>query len=448
MFLLTETKIISEYSAILPEGGYSGTAAISSLIFLLSGQDFAETEVKDSKEIKKAKKTAVKSYINKELFRLSERNQELIAQLKDNPDVNINQEIEKTMENISKQEQQINESIEENRNILAELYNKNESLSECNILLDRYNELNSQYSADLKRLSFIVDGEINLNTSFSSQCPFCDGKVVINKKDNYIDAAKSDYKKIKLQARDLEKASTELYNEKVSLEKEVDSLMSKKKATDELVETELKPQLSALKEKLSEYKATVERQREIDILKALSQQKIADMIENESPDESELKFKVKEHLDYDFVKNLNDGMMTFLEDCKYDNLFSAVFDKADMDIVINGKKKSSNGKGYNAFLNSALAIVLSRYMKSKAKYSTNLLVLDSPILSLKEKETKKPSESMRNALFENIVKDQNGIQTIIVENEIPNIDYKNSNIIQFTKEKDNGRYGFLLDVIE
>ena len=84
----------------------------------MSGQDFAETEVKDSKEIKKAKKTAVKSYINKELFRLSERNQELIAQLKDNPDVNINQEIEKTMENISKQEQQINESIEENRNIL------------------------------------------------------------------------------------------------------------------------------------------------------------------------------------------------------------------------------------------------------------------------------------------------------------------------------------------
>ena len=80
-----------------------------------------------------------------------------------------------------------------------------------------------------------------------------------------------------------------------------------------------------------------------------------------------------------------------------------------MDIVINGKKKSSNGKGYNAYFNSVVAIVLSRYMESKSKYSPDFLVLDSPILSRKEKETKKPSETMRNTLFENIVC---GIQAI------------------------------------
>jgi len=119
-----------------------------------------------------------------------------------------------------------------------------------------------------------------------------------------------------------------------------------------------------------------------------------------------------------------------------------------MDIIVNGKKKSSNGKGYNAYFNSVVAIVLSRYMKKKAKYPTNFLVLDSPILSLKEMKTKKPSETMRNSLFKNIVDNQDGIQTIIIENEIPDIDYKNSNIIQFTKEKNNGRYGFLLDVEE
>ena len=119
-----------------------------------------------------------------------------------------------------------------------------------------------------------------------------------------------------------------------------------------------------------------------------------------------------------------------------------------MDIVINGKKKSSNGKGYNAYFNSVVAIVLSRYMESKAKYSPDFLVLDSPILSLKEKETKKPSETMRNTLFENIIDNQKGIQTIVVENEIPDIDYKDANVIHFTKEKSNGRYGFLLDVTD
>lgn len=448
MFMLTETKIISEYSAILSGRDTSNTAVIASLIFLLSGQDFAETETKDTKEIKEAKKNAVKAYINKELFRLSERNQELLAQLKENPNINIAVEIEKIMAEISTNEKRINSSIEENQKILAQLYEKNENLSECNVLLNRYDELTTQYDADLKRLNFIVDGEANLNTSFSTHCPFCDGEVVVKKNQNYIDAAKSDYKKIKLQAKDLESASKELRSEKLSLEQEIGTLMAKKKSIEELIEKELKPQVFNLKEKLSTYKDAIECQKEIDILKKLSEQKTADMIENDTDEESELKFKVKEHLDYSFINELSNGIKSFLENCNYDNLLSVIFDKADMDIVINGKKKSSNGKGYNAYFNSVVAIVLSRYMESKAKYSPDFLVLDSPILSLKEKETKKPSETMRNTLFENIVDNQKGIQTIIIENEIPEINYKDANIIHFTKEKNNGRYGFLLDVAD
>ena len=448
MFMLTETKIISEYSAILSGRDTSNTAVIASLIFLLSGQNFADTETKDAKEIKEAKKNAVKAYINKELFRLSERNQELLAQLKENPNIDIAVEIEKIMAEISTNEKRINSSIEENQKILAQLYEKNENLSECNVLLNRYDELTTQYDADLKRLNFIVDGEANLNASFSTHCPFCDGEVVVKKNQNYIDAAKSDYKKIKLQAKDLESASKELRSEKLSLEQEIGTLMAKKKSIEELIEKELKPQVFNLKEKLSTYKDAIECQKEIDILKKLSEQKTADMIENDTDEESELKFKVKEHLDYSFINELSNGIKSFLENCNYDNLLSVIFDKADMDIVINGKKKSSNGKGYNAYFNSVVAIVLSRYMESKAKYSPDFLVLDSPILSLKEKETKKPSETMRNTLFENIVDNQKGIQTIVIENEIPEINYKDANIIHFTKEKNNGRYGFLLDVAD
>lgn len=448
MFMLTETKIISEYSAILSGRDTSNTAVIASLIFLLSGQDFAETETKDTKKIKEAKKNAVKAYINKELFRLSERNQELLAQLKENPNIDIAVEIEKIMAEISTNEKRINSYIEENQKILAQLYEKNENLSECNVLLNRYDELTTQYDADLKRLNFIVDGEANLNASFSTHCPFCDGEVVVKKNQNYIDAAKSDYKKIKLQAKDLESASKELRSEKFSLEQEIGTLMAKKKSIEELIEKELKPQVFNLKEKLSAYKDAIECQKEIDILKKLSEQKTADMIENDTDEESELKFKVKEHLDYSFINELSNGIKSFLENCNYDNLLSVIFDKADMDIVINGKKKSSNGKGYNAYFNSIVAIVLSRYMESKAKYSPDFLVLDSPILSLKEKETKKPSETMRNTLFENIVDNQKGIQTIVIENEIPEINYKDANIIHFTKEKNNGRYGFLLDVAD
>lgn len=448
MFMLTETKIISECSSILSEQVTSNTAVISSLIFLLTGQDFAETEVKDSKEIKKAKKNAVKSYINKELFWLSERNQELIDKLKGTHNEDIQQELEEIMSKISEYEQKLNEAIEENKNILAQLHEKNESLSECNVLINRYSELTTQYDADLKRLSFIADGEANSKEEFPSHCPFCDSKMLISKSHNYIDAAKADYKKIKLQAKDLAKASQELHSEKLTLEQEIKLLMAKKQSTENIINDEIKPQLDTLKNKLSSYKIAVEYQKEIDVLKKISERKVADIIDNETDDESELKFKVKEHLDYSFVNDLTEGIKLFLEECQYENLLSLTFDKTDMDIVINGKKKSSNGKGYNAYFNSAVSIVLSRYMNKNAKYSPRFLVLDSPILSLKEKDTKKPSETMRYSLFQNVVSTPNDIQMIIVENEIPYIDYKNVNLIHFTKEKDNGRYGFLMDVTD
>ena len=445
MFMLTETKIISGHSVILSEHKISNTAEISSLIFLLSGQDFSETESKDSKEIKEAKKNAIKEYINKELFKLSERNQKLLNQLEQLPNVDIETEMKEIIANITKHEKMINDAINKNQEILAQLYKKNESLSECNILLDRYNELTTQYTADLKRLSFIVDGEVNYNKSLLTKCPFCDSKVTIKENHNYIEAAKFEYKKIKMQAKDLENALQALIAEKDTLEREIKILIENRESTEKLIELKLKPQLDVLSEKLLLYKMIVERKKEIDILKELVKQKQSDIIKNELNEESELKFKVREHIDYNFINILSNDVFSFLKQGKYSNLLTVTFEKASMDIIINGKKKSSNGKGYNAYFNSVVAIILSRYMKEQAKYSPNFLVLDSPILSLRE-EMKKPSETMRYSLFENIVRNQNGIQTIIIENEIPDIDYKNTNIIHFTKEKNNGRYGFLMDI--
>lgn len=97
---------------------------------------------------------------------------------------------------------------------------------------------------------------------------------------------------------------------------------------------------------------------------------------------------------------------------------------------------------------AAVAIVLSRYMQKHAHYAPGLILLDSPILSLKEIDTQKPSQSMRSGLFENIASTSEGIQTIVIENEIPEIDYSNVNLIHFTKNANTGRYGFLIDVMD
>lgn len=448
IFMLTETKIISEYPTLLTGQYTSNTVEIASLIFLMFGEDFANSEKNDSKAVKEAKKKAVKDYINKELFRLSERNQKLQAQVQENSKVNIEEEIKDVIAKISELELEIATAIAENQNILSELHTKNEDLAECSILLDRYEELTTQYAADLKRLNFIIDGEVNFASPGSTKCPFCDNKINVNKNYTYINAAKSEFKKIKLQEKDLEEALQALRVEKNRLEQEIKVLIEKKASSEKIIETELQPQLNTLTEKMSVYKAMIELDKEIDIIKSFSDQKVADIIDNESNEESEIKFKVKDHIEYNFISDLGNNILSFLQKCKYENLLSVIFDKSSMDIIVNGKKKGANGKGYNAFFNSIVAVVLSRYMKDKAKFPPNFLILDSPTLSLKEKAEVKPSETMRNAFFEEIIHSPEGIQVIIVENEIPSIDYKNVNKINFSKEKDRGRYGFLLDVTD
>ena len=82
-------------------------------------------------------------------------------------------------------------------------------------------------------------------------------------------------------------------------------------------------------------------------------------------------------------------------------------------------------------------------MSENAKHYIPFLILDSPLLSLKEVD-ESCSDSMKNGLFEYIINNQSCGQTIIVENDIPDLDYKNVNIIRFTGRKDDGRLGFIV----
>lgn len=448
IFMITETRIISERSIILSEQNTSNTATISSLIFLLYGDDFSSKKPLDNKNIKEAKKNAIRKYISNELSDLTKRSDELKKKIEENKDVDIEQEIKNTMSKIVEHEKKLNEFMEKNQTILLELHQKNELLSECNMLFNRYKILDSQYDADLKRLNFIVDGKINFDENYLPTCPFCDKEVTMNEENvmDFIEAAKSEYRKIQLQSKDLKKAMKDICLEKNSLEKEIEELILKKEATEEIIETKLVAQISILNDKIFKYKEVIKYRSEIEILEKISKQKTLDIAENDSIDsEDESKFKVKQYLKDDFINTLTEGIKNFLEKSNYEKEVLVNFDKIDMDVIINDKSKKLNGKGYNAYLNSVFAIILSQYMSMNAKYPPNLLILDSPILSLKEKETEKPSEKMRDFLFKNIVENKKDIQTIVIENEIPDIDYKDSKIIHFTKDEENGRYGFLLN---
>ena len=58
---------------------------------------------------------------------------------------------------------------------MLEIYQQNSKLSECNTVLYNFHSLSKQYQSDVKRLGFIVYGQIaSTGHRLVSHCPFCD----------------------------------------------------------------------------------------------------------------------------------------------------------------------------------------------------------------------------------------------------------------------------------
>lgn len=450
MFLITETKIISEISVILSFKYTNSTAELSSLLYLLNGNESGSKESQESTKEKETKRGAIKKYIDNELCLLEEHKGALLSKIEEYDDINFENEIGDISVEIKKNENAINTIMKENQNVLLQLTEKNEKLSECNMLLDRYTNLLSQYQSDIERLSFIIDGEANIDDKILTKCPVCNSNIEAtnNMQNNFIEAARGEYKKICLQVKDLKKVIEDLTIEKKMVEDDLIQLKSKKQSAENFIGKTLQPHLDLLEDKLKNYKCMIEYKKEISIIEKIFEKKQKDILDNEIKEENNFEFKVKDYFGYDFFSDLNSRIKEFLKKCNCINVDSVFLEKTTMDVVINNKKKGVNGKGYNAYYNSVVAIVFAQYLHDKAIYAPNFLTLDSPILSFKENSNKKPSQTMRNGLFENIIKNYSDMQTIIIENEIPDINYDGVNLIEFTKDKNNGRYGFLYDIYD
>ena len=135
-----------------------------------------------------------------------------------------------------------------------------------------------------------------------------------------------------------------------------------------------------------------------------------------------------------------------LEKCNYEHFTGVRFDTDDYDVVVNGHLKRSQGQGFRAFLNTILAVAIQNCLEELGHYKPNIMVIDSPILSLKEKNDdgdEKMSETMKTGLFRYFVEHKTEKQMVVIENVIPKLDYTGVNTIEFTKDDKRGRYGLI-----
>jgi len=447
MLLIKESNVFQEPSIIMPKQNTASTAALSALLFLITGKDFAEAETREEKKIKEAKRNAVAGYINKRLTEFADRK----AKLRNFPQfdaVNLQEKVEDVLDNIAETEEAIAVSIKHNKQLFKEIFEANAQLTECNTLFNRYQSLRSQYAADIHRLTFIVDGELNRKGLVAtSKCPFCENDIPVQEEESYVEASHAELHRIQLQLSDLIEAERDLVIERTDIEKKLFALSEKKSFIENLLNKELKPKVAALKTTLAEYRQAIEIQNEAAVIHGYEMTMKTELYEVLAEENPEMGFKIKSYFDRYILNSLDSYLNKILNLCRYEGFSSAYFNPNNFDIYVNGKSKDAFGKGYRAFLNTVLAIALMEYLAEQGKYAPGLLIIDSPILSLKEVGEDKTPDTMKSALFQYMLNNQNRGQTIIIENDIPDhLDYSKANVIQFTKEMTRGRYGFLNDV--
>ncbi|MGI5899800.1 MAG: hypothetical protein ACOX8S_07770 [Christensenellales bacterium] len=151
--LIDEGHVFQTESIMVSRHDTQKMASLSALLYLLTGLNYEETDPKEEKKIKEAKKKAVVEYINTRLSRMAE----------------------------------------------------------CNVLYNRYQALRSQYNADIKRLTFIVEGEVHSgDLTANAKCPFCGGDIDEQHEHSYAETSHAEAERIALRLEDLAEAEKDI----------------------------------------------------------------------------------------------------------------------------------------------------------------------------------------------------------------------------------------------
>ena len=441
-FCLKEDYIFAERTIIDNPGYSSITLNLNTLAYLAYEGGLEELQVED-KKIVLAKSKAVRSYIAQRRAPLSMRINEIRLQLDSLPtepidEMALAQELADVSERLSSAKQ-------EAESVFTGILQAQSRISQLGSLEERYRQLKSQYESDMNRLDFIIDGGNRLGGN-AERCPFCDGEIPAEECVSYEEACKAEKIKVAAQLRDLGSVLSETHRD---FEAELDRLAELERRRDGLttqIEDVLKPDYDNLSEMLEAYKAASSLQAEIEILESLDEEYGQDIYLEMQREVDAPKFDAKKLFRDDVFDDLSNLISSAVERCGYPDFRFAGPNRATFDVTVNGKDKKFEGKGYRGFLNSIFAFVLMKYLDEYGKHAPRMLILDSPILSLKESKQEGVAEGMKSSMLSYMLDQCGNCQVIIVENEIPDdVDFSAANLIEFTKNGSIGRYGFLLD---
>jgi hypothetical protein len=459
--VIDEVDIIKEGSPILGGQLIHKTKEKSFLKLLLIGQD-------DSSIVAKPKANVINNRKGKleVIEALIEEYQNELGEFSVISEDELPNQIEKLEEAISKENTQLKSLFE--KVALVELKvdenwqtwkEKESRLLTVEELLVRFNLLAQHYQNDISRLEAINEASKAFSELDLGRCPICSSEFEeghtcdIENLDELAVASEGEMLKIQRLQKDLEFNVNNLYHERTELNSEIERTKSKHIRAQESANLfrslEIKNKVETIesyKTKIRELKST---NRIYEKLKGLTAQR--DKYQGEiEPTADKDNFAT---LSTALLTGISDLIKELLESWEYDDEMKSVsFSEETVDFVINGNDRNLSGKGYRALTYSAFVISLLRYCIENEKPHSGVVILDSPLCTLRSKHVDSKAsivegdvirDEMKDSFYKDLSTSSGFGQIIIFENDGPNSESaQRMKYHEFTKGTSPGRYGF------
>lgn len=452
--MISETDIISEEkSPVLETQSVQQPYSKSVFRYLLTNKDDIACGELEKPEIRKAKNEAKIEYIKEEIEVLIEE------QIKLNDEKSKHDEdsrydldyyknkIAEIEGNIAKKRQELH-NINENNNKLYLRKNK------IQITLEKFQLLKKQYLSDQERIEFLADGNSVLSQVPMHRCPLCNGIVAEDikdeERDEILECCNDEKAKIQVNLNELEVTIGDLNRELENINASLAAGAEQEKKYNEKIELISSQDLKPIKMLFQIFmnRALIDG-RLTDIEETINRKRGEIIAFEESKNIKEEAITTDLVVDHHIYSSLCEEIKNDLISCGYSGVDEVVFDIKIQDIEINGVPRLSNGKGYRAFFYAIFSAALMSYLKKKQHPFSQVLILDSPLTTLKEselddaKEEDFVSSSLQDGFFTFLADEFVDKQAIIIENKQPPKSIVGRfNDIVFKRDKGEGRYGF------
>lgn len=432
------------------------TAALSSLLVLTQDTNFDDVDQSESAAERSQRKKIIERFVYSQLDAIQPRIAELEkaeeeARKQGRTPEDYLSELQRALEQLEKKREEV---LSRDADVLDTITSARQEARQYEVAIRQRSMLLTQYDADLSRLDLQVQAlQHDHDTPHPDTCQFCHSPI------EYQPPSKEE-----IRSRMAE--MTRIQALRAGAQDDLDTIVARKEENDRVLinatqlhsqnmkelKQKVTPALHTLETKIHQLSGAEQTRAELKQLQIIHR-RFDDVLEGkDEPRPRADKFKPREAFHHDFYFGMTKNIQAILKCANFPNAEKAQFDKEHFDITIAGyTKQEEQGKGYSAYLNTVVILAFHQYMNRRSAHAPGFLIVDTPLHGFDEGNLKEHEASMRAGLFQVFEQQAEKQQLIIIENtdHLSGISFgRNVNLIEFSKSRNQGRYGYLADVYD